>query len=165
MKAERSADLAPHGFFLPRKGVTYDEIRLRLKEGNFSGSHRCHPYSTQTNERLSISGGKDRNSWRNFVKKAIPPGTKGSGWSQPSLCSDLHALCKPEKAAKSLSANPERAILMPKFIMTFTKHGKTQIRFLSFSEDNIRSVVDDDVFPASLAETYKKIHDMIEEAK
>ena len=80
---------------------------------------------------------------------------------------DLHMIqiCKPEKAAKSLSANPERAILMPKFIMTFTKHGKTQIRFLSFSEDNIRSVVDDDVFPASLAETYKKIHDMIEEAK
>lgn len=80
---------------------------------------------------------------------------------------DLHMMqiCKPEKAAKSLSANPERAILMPKFVMTFTKNGRTQIRFLSFSEENIRAVVDDDVFPASLAETYKKIIDMIEEAK
>ncbi|MFH1216593.1 MAG: DUF302 domain-containing protein [Pseudomonadota bacterium] len=80
---------------------------------------------------------------------------------------DLHMIqiCKPEKAAKSLSANPERAILMPKFVMTFTKNGKTQIRFLSFSEANIRAVVDDDVFPASLAETYKKIIEMIEEAK
>ncbi|MCB2180594.1 MAG: DUF302 domain-containing protein [Desulfobulbaceae bacterium] len=80
---------------------------------------------------------------------------------------DLHMIqiCKPEKAAKSLSANPERAILMPKFIMTFTQNGKTQIRFLSFSEENIKAVVDDDVFPASLAETYKKIHEMIDEAK
>ena len=80
---------------------------------------------------------------------------------------DLHMIqiCKPEKAAKSLSMNPERAILMPKFIMTFTKDGKTQIRFLSYSEDNIKAVVDDDQFPGSLAETYKKIVEMIDEAK
>jgi uncharacterized protein (DUF302 family) len=80
---------------------------------------------------------------------------------------DLHMIqiCKPEKAAKSLSMNPERAVLMPKFIMTFTKNNKTQIRFLRYSEDNIRSIVNDDAFPASLAETYTKIVDMIEEAK
>jgi uncharacterized protein (DUF302 family) len=80
---------------------------------------------------------------------------------------DLHMIqiCKPEKAAKSLSANPERAILMPKFIMTFTQNGKTQIRFLSYSEDNIKAVVDDDQFPGSLAETYNKIIEMIGEAK
>ncbi len=80
---------------------------------------------------------------------------------------DLHMIqvCNPAKAAKSLSANPERAILMPKFIMTFTKNNKTQIRFLRFSEDNIRSVVDDDIFPESLAGTYKKIVEIIEEAK
>lgn len=80
---------------------------------------------------------------------------------------DLHMIqiCKPEKAAKSLSANPERAVLMPKFIMTFTKNGKTQIRFLSYSADNIRAVVDDEQFPASLAETYQKIVGMIEEAR
>ena len=80
---------------------------------------------------------------------------------------DLHMiqLCKPEKAAKSLSANPERAILMPKFIMTYTVDGMTQIRFLRFSEENIRNVVDDDQFPASLTETYQKIVAMIEEAR
>lgn len=80
---------------------------------------------------------------------------------------DLHMiqLCKPEKAAKSLSANPERAVLMPKFIMTFTQNGKTQIRFLSYSADNIRAVVDDEQFPLSLAETYQKIVSMIEEAR
>ncbi len=80
---------------------------------------------------------------------------------------DLHMIqiCKPEKAAKSLASNPERAVLMPKFIMTFTKEGKTQIRFLKFSAENIRSVVEDDLFPGSLAETYDKIVEMIEEAK
>jgi uncharacterized protein (DUF302 family) len=80
---------------------------------------------------------------------------------------DLHMIqiCKPEKAAKSLSTNPERAVLMPKFIMTFTEKDKTQIRFLHHSEDNIKSIVDDAQFPASLAETYRKIISMIEEAK
>ena len=79
---------------------------------------------------------------------------------------DLHMiqLCKPEKAAKSLSVNPERAILMPKFIMTFTKNNKTQIRFLRFSENNIKNVVNDDEFPGSLTETYTVIEKMIREA-
>jgi uncharacterized protein (DUF302 family) len=80
---------------------------------------------------------------------------------------DLHMIqiCKPEKAAMSLQKNPERAILMPKFIMTFTKNGKTQIRFLSYSKEMIRSLVDDPEFPDSLAETYKNIIAMIDEAK
>jgi uncharacterized protein (DUF302 family) len=80
---------------------------------------------------------------------------------------DLHMIqvCKPEKAAKSLSMNPERAVLMPKFIMAFSRNGRTQIRFLRYSRDNIRNIVDDDDFPASLAETYAKIVSMIEESR
>jgi uncharacterized protein (DUF302 family) len=79
---------------------------------------------------------------------------------------DLHMIqvCKPEKAAKILSKNPERAILMPKFIMVFSKKGSTQIRFLRYSGDTIRAVVDDEEFPGSLAETFVKIVEMIEEA-
>ena len=79
---------------------------------------------------------------------------------------DLHMihLCKPEKSAVSLQANPERAILMPKFVVTFAKEDKTQIRFFYFSANNIRAMVDDDAFPDSLAKTYKKIISMIEEA-
>ncbi|WP_457575117.1 DUF302 domain-containing protein [Desulfolithobacter sp.] len=79
---------------------------------------------------------------------------------------DLHMIqiCKPEKAAKSLQANPERAILMPKYVMTFSKDGKTQIRFFYFSAENIRAMVDDEAFPDSLAQTYEKIISMIEEA-
>jgi len=80
---------------------------------------------------------------------------------------DLHMIqiCKPEKAAKSLQTNPERAVLMPKFIMTFTGNSKTQIRFHHFNDEDIRSLVDDQTFPASLAETYTKIIAMIEEAR
>ena len=80
---------------------------------------------------------------------------------------DLHMIqvCKPDKAAKSLSANPERAILMPKFVMVFTRDGRTQIRFLSYSEEDIRGVVEDEVFPGSLAETYARIRSMIDEAR
>ncbi len=79
---------------------------------------------------------------------------------------DLHMMqiCKPEKAAMSLQANPERAILMPKHVMTFSKDNKTQVRFFYFSADNIRAMVDDEVFPLSLAETYEKIISMVDEA-
>lgn len=79
---------------------------------------------------------------------------------------DLHMMqiCKPSKAAVSLQVNPERAILMPKFVMTFAKGDKTEIRFFHFSAENIRAMVDDDAFPASLAQTYEKIISMIGEA-
>jgi uncharacterized protein (DUF302 family) len=79
---------------------------------------------------------------------------------------DLHMIqvCKPAKAAPSLSGNPERSVLMPKFVMAFSKNGKTQIRYLSYSEADIRAVVDDDVFPGALAESFAKIRSMIDEA-
>ncbi len=78
---------------------------------------------------------------------------------------DLHMIqvCKPSKSAKSLSANPERSILMPKFIMAFSRDGKTQIRYHHYSEETIGETVDDPVYPASLAQTYRKIIAMIEE--
>ncbi len=78
---------------------------------------------------------------------------------------DLHMLqlCKPEKASKSLFKNPERSVLMPKFVMLFTKNGMTQIRFLHYSPDAVRSLIDDDVFPQSLEETFATIITMIEE--
>lgn len=80
---------------------------------------------------------------------------------------DLHMIqiCKPQKAAKSLQKNPERAILMPKFIMTFSMDNKTQIRFLSYSKDMIASLIKDPEFPDSLEETYKNIIAMIEDAR
>jgi len=81
---------------------------------------------------------------------------------------DLHMmqLCKPTKAAKSLTMNPERSILMPKFVMVFSKDGRTQIRYFSYSADLIADLVQDDPkFPDSLAQTFAKIRSMIDEAK
>jgi len=80
---------------------------------------------------------------------------------------DLHMIqiCKPEKAAKSLAANPERAVLMPKFVMAFSKGGTTQLRFLSYSGGDIGAVVADEVFPGSLVESFRKIREMIDEAR
>ncbi len=80
---------------------------------------------------------------------------------------DLHMIqiCKPTKADKSLAANPERAILMPKFVMVFSKDGKTQIRYLSYSTADITALVPGDPnFPKSLAQTFVKIRSMIDEA-
>ncbi|MBC8317160.1 MAG: DUF302 domain-containing protein [Desulfobulbaceae bacterium] len=81
---------------------------------------------------------------------------------------DLHMMqiCKPTKADGSLSFNPERSILMPKFVMVFSKDGKTQVRYLSYSAQDISELVlDDPKFPESLAQTFAKIRSMIDEAK
>ncbi len=80
---------------------------------------------------------------------------------------DLHMIqiCKPQKAGKSLLKNPERAVLMPKFVVTFSGDGKTQIRFLRYSRDLVAGLLDDAEFPASLTESFDDIVAMIEEAK
>ncbi len=81
---------------------------------------------------------------------------------------DLHMIqiCKPTKADKSLSANPERAILMPKFVHVFSKENKTHVRYLSQSSDYIAEFVPGDAkFPKSLEQTFSKIRSMIDEAK
>ncbi len=80
---------------------------------------------------------------------------------------DLHMVqvCKPTKADASLTANPERSILMPKFVMVFTKDGETHIRYLSFSVAEILELVPDDPkFPESVSQTFEKIRSMIDEA-
>jgi uncharacterized protein (DUF302 family) len=80
---------------------------------------------------------------------------------------DLHMIqvCRPQKAGKSLAKNPERAVLMPKFVVVFSDNGKTQIRFLKYSRDLVASLVDDAEFPDSLSESFDDIVAMIVEAK
>jgi len=79
---------------------------------------------------------------------------------------DLHMIqvCKPEKAAGSLSKNPERAVLMPKFIMTFSAADRTQVRFLHYRPETVRALVDDDQFPQSLNDSFAQLIGVIEEA-
>jgi uncharacterized protein (DUF302 family) len=81
---------------------------------------------------------------------------------------DLYMIqvCKPSKASKSLCANPERAILMPKFVHVFSKDQKTQIRYMSFSAEAIDELVPDDPkFKESLAQTFAEIRSMIGQAR
>jgi uncharacterized protein (DUF302 family) len=81
---------------------------------------------------------------------------------------DLHMMqiCKPTKADKSLTANPERAVLMPKFVHVFSKDNKTQVRYLSYTPEYIAAMVPgDSAFPESLEQTFIKIRAMIDEAK
>lgn len=79
---------------------------------------------------------------------------------------DLHMIqiCKPEKAAASLQANLERAILMPKFIMVFTGDGKTQVRFLIYNRPMVETLVGEPAFADSLVESYTAICSMIDGA-
>jgi uncharacterized protein (DUF302 family) len=76
---------------------------------------------------------------------------------------DLHMIqiCKPDKAAHSLCRNPERAVLMPKFVMAFSRDGRTQVRFLRYSREMIQALVDDPEFAGSLEQSYQAISEMI----
>jgi uncharacterized protein (DUF302 family) len=81
---------------------------------------------------------------------------------------DLHMMqiCRPTKADKSLTANPERAVLMPKFVHVFSKDNKTQVLYLSYTSAYIaHTVPGDSKFPESLEQTFTKIRAMIDEAK
>lgn len=80
---------------------------------------------------------------------------------------DLHMIqiCNPQKASKSLTTNPERAALMPKFITTFSQNGKVQIRMLVYGTNLISSLLADQTFPGSLEASYNKIIAMIEQAR
>lgn len=79
---------------------------------------------------------------------------------------DMHMLqiCKPDKAAMTLSKNPERCVLLPKFVFVFTKDGKTVVRMLRFSAERVAELVDDAEFPASVVQSFNSIIEMIEEA-
>jgi len=80
---------------------------------------------------------------------------------------DLHMIqiCKPEKAAPSLGTNPERAALMPKFIITFSKGDTVQIRMLAYGQELIEELIGDSAFAESVQGSYQAIIDIIEEAK
>ena len=80
---------------------------------------------------------------------------------------DLHMIqiCNPEKAARSLCKNPERSVLMPKFIMTFSRDGLTQIRFVHYSQETVSDLVDDFDFPSSITESFDQIIALIEAAR
>ncbi|WP_321365931.1 DUF302 domain-containing protein [uncultured Desulfuromusa sp.] len=62
---------------------------------------------------------------------------------------DLHMIqvCAPKKTAQSLMENLERAVLLPRYIVVFSKENKTQVRMLQFSNELVAELVDDEQFP------------------
>ncbi|ODS42082.1 MAG: hypothetical protein MSIBF_01705 [Candidatus Altiarchaeales archaeon IMC4] len=69
-------------------------------------------------------------------------------------------ICNPEKAYKSLSDNPERGVLIPKFVMVFedAKNKTTEIRFLNYNADFVKSLFEKDAaFQKSPPESCKTI--------
>ena len=79
---------------------------------------------------------------------------------------DMHMIqvCKPNKAAMTLSKNPERCVLLPKFVFVFTKDDKTVVRMLKFSAERVAELIDDAEFPNSVVESFATITAIIEEA-
>ena len=79
---------------------------------------------------------------------------------------DLHMVqvCSPKKAARSLSENLERAVLLPQFIVVFTRDQKTQVRMLRHGRELVAELVDDADFPEQNAVLCDSLISAINEA-
>ena len=73
-------------------------------------------------------------------------------------------ICAPKKSARSLMENLERAVLLPKFIVVFSKNNKTQVRMLRIYRDLVAELVDDAEFPAMHEAVSDNLISAIEEA-
>lgn len=73
-------------------------------------------------------------------------------------------VCSPKKSALSMMENLERAVLLPKFIIVFSKAGKTQIRMLLLGQELVADLVDDEKFQALETDDYNNLLLAIEEA-
>ncbi len=77
---------------------------------------------------------------------------------------DLHMiqLCKPGKAAHSMNLNPERAAVMPKFVVAFSRNGATQVRFLHYPPEALDQLLNDSQFTESMTASCTEIISCIE---
>jgi len=73
-------------------------------------------------------------------------------------------VCSPKKSALSMMENLERAVLLPKFIVVFSKGGKTQIRMLLLGQELVADLVDDEKFPGLDTDEYSDLLLAIKEA-
>ncbi|MEA3544716.1 MAG: DUF302 domain-containing protein [Thermodesulfobacteriota bacterium] len=73
-------------------------------------------------------------------------------------------ICAPKKSARSLMENLERAVLLPKFIVVFTKNSRTQVRMLRISQELVAALVVDAEFPALHKAVTDNLVTAIEEA-
>jgi len=73
-------------------------------------------------------------------------------------------VCSPKKSAQSMTENLERAVLLPKFIVVFSKSGKTQVRMLLLGQELVAELVDDAEFPVMHEAVSDSLISAIEEA-
>ncbi len=82
-------------------------------------------------------------------------------------------ICKPQNSGKSLPANPERSVFVQKFVFVYNKGGKTEIRFLNYSENLIGELLghnefergpSDDMFAEGMQKTFANMESIIQEA-
>jgi len=73
-------------------------------------------------------------------------------------------VCSPKKSALSMMENLERAVLLPKFIVVFSKEGRTQIRMLLLGQELVADLVDDEKFPVLDTDEYSNLLLAIKEA-
>jgi len=83
---------------------------------------------------------------------------------QPGFDLHLIQVCKPPKAARAMQTDPERAPLIPKFVVAFTRDGRTCVRMLRLSGGLAAELVGDGGFPESLEQSYEEIADVIRQA-
>lgn len=82
-------------------------------------------------------------------------------------------LCKPENSGMALQVNPERSVLVQKFYFIFNKGGKTEVRFLRYSEELIANLLghqefetgfSDDVYAGRMAGIFSAMQASVEAA-
>lgn len=70
---------------------------------------------------------------------------QGIGWPA-SYQHVMLQLCKPENSGKTLQANPERIVFVQKFFFIYNKDGKTEIRFLTYSNQLMAELLGHNTF-------------------
>ncbi|MDA3902283.1 MAG: DUF302 domain-containing protein [Desulfuromusa sp.] len=73
-------------------------------------------------------------------------------------------VCAPKASAQSMTENLERAVILPKFIVVFSKNKKTQVRMLRIHRELVAELVDDAEFPAMHAAVCDSLTAAIEAA-
>lgn len=82
-------------------------------------------------------------------------------------------MCKPENSGKAMQLNPERSLLIPKFFFIYNRGGKTEVRFLRYSQQLMAELLghneydkgfSDDVFAERMAGNFDVMQSCVEAA-
>ncbi len=102
--------------------------------------HRSHQGSRSLNDHVRLY-----HSYKDKMEMARPFGHHGVDLSTDF---DLHMVqvCALEQSAHSIPANLERAVLLLRFIVVFSRDDVTQVRMLRLGQKLVQELIDDDEF-------------------